>query len=276
MMPAAANTVKNLKFWPTICWLRKVSSLTKITEAIEVPLIMLIVSLAMPGRMARIACGRMIRRSVSNGPMPNAAAATVWLRLTDRMPPRMISALNAASFRAKPMTAVVKVSSLMPIAGQRVVEKDQLQELRRAAHEPDVDPGSARTGAARQPHERQPEAEEDAADHRQRRDLHGQQRALEEEGQDDVAQKLAQPAGLALAVRRAAAGELGMSRRPGRRSDCRSPAGTARDRAAQRKARAGLSRRAAPQDAHGTSRSDHLQRWIAIGRMSAGSSLYCS
>ncbi len=24
-MPAAANTVKNLKFWPTICWLRKVS-----------------------------------------------------------------------------------------------------------------------------------------------------------------------------------------------------------------------------------------------------------
>ena len=38
-MPAAANTVKNLKFWPTTCWLRKVSSLTKITEAMEVPLL---------------------------------------------------------------------------------------------------------------------------------------------------------------------------------------------------------------------------------------------
>ena len=118
MMPAAANTVKNLKFWPTICWLRKVSSLTKITEAMEVPLIMPMVSFAMPGRMARMACGRMIRRSASSGPMPSEAAATVWLRLTDRMPPRMISALKAASFRAKPMTAVVKVSSLMPIPGR--------------------------------------------------------------------------------------------------------------------------------------------------------------
>ena len=116
-MPAAANTVKNLKFWPTICWLRKVSSLTKITEAIEVPLIMLIVSLAMPGRMARIACGRMIRRSVSSGPCRATPRRSLWLRLTDRMPPRMISALNAASFSAKPSTAVVKVSSLMPIAG---------------------------------------------------------------------------------------------------------------------------------------------------------------
>ena len=69
-MPAAANTMKNLKFWPTICWLRNVSSLTKMTEAIEVPLITLIVSLAMPGRIARIACGRMIRRKVRNGPIP--------------------------------------------------------------------------------------------------------------------------------------------------------------------------------------------------------------
>ena len=116
-MPAAAKTVKNLKFWPTICWARKVSSLTKITEAIDVPLIMLIVWLAMPGRIARIACGRMMRRSVRNGPMPSAAAATVWLRLTERMPPRMISALNAASFSAKPSTAVVKLSSLMPSGG---------------------------------------------------------------------------------------------------------------------------------------------------------------
>ena len=55
MMPAAANTVKNLKFCPTICWARKVSSLTKITDAIDVPLIMEMVWLAMPGRMARMA-----------------------------------------------------------------------------------------------------------------------------------------------------------------------------------------------------------------------------
>ena len=46
-----------------------------------------------------------------NGPMPKAAAAMPWLRFTDRMPPRMISALKAASFSAKPSTAVTKLSS---------------------------------------------------------------------------------------------------------------------------------------------------------------------
>jgi hypothetical protein len=71
----------------------------------------------MPGRIARIACGMMIRRRVSPPDIPSAAAAIAWLRLTDRMPPRMISALNAASFSENPMIAVVKVSSLMPTAG---------------------------------------------------------------------------------------------------------------------------------------------------------------
>jgi hypothetical protein len=33
------------------------------------------------------------------------------------MPPRIISALNAASLSANPMIAVVMLSSLMPIAG---------------------------------------------------------------------------------------------------------------------------------------------------------------
>ena len=89
--------------------------MTKITEAIEVSLIMLIVSLASPGRIARIACGRTIRRSVSPVPMPSEAAATDWVGLTEMMPPRMISALNAASLSAKPITAVVKLSSLSPI-----------------------------------------------------------------------------------------------------------------------------------------------------------------
>ena len=109
--------MKNLKFWPTIWWLRKVSSLTKITEATAVPLITLIDWLASAGRMARIAWGNVIRRRVRNEPMPSAALATVWRRSTDRMPPRMISAQNAASFRVKPSTAVVKLSSLMPTGG---------------------------------------------------------------------------------------------------------------------------------------------------------------
>ena len=95
-------------------------------------------------------------------------------------------------------------------AGKGIVEKDQLQKLGRSAHEPDIDPGrGADRRVRRQTHERQAEAEEDTADHRQRRDLHGKQRAFQEEGKDDVAQELAQPAGLALADRRAAAGELG-------------------------------------------------------------------
>ncbi len=67
--------MKNLKFWPTICWLRKVSSLTKMTDAIEVSFIMLTMSLAIAGMMARMACGKMILRMVRSGFMPNAAAA---------------------------------------------------------------------------------------------------------------------------------------------------------------------------------------------------------
>lgn len=37
MMPAEAKTTKNLKFCPTICSLRKVSSSTKMIDAIDVP-----------------------------------------------------------------------------------------------------------------------------------------------------------------------------------------------------------------------------------------------
>ena len=55
------------------------------------PLSTLIASLPMAGRIARIAWGSTIRRSVSSGPMPREAAARVWLRLTERMPPRMTS-----------------------------------------------------------------------------------------------------------------------------------------------------------------------------------------
>ena len=58
-----------------------------------------------------------MRRSVSNGGMPSAAAAMLWLRFTETMPPRMISAVKAASFREKPTTAVVKVPNVRPTAG---------------------------------------------------------------------------------------------------------------------------------------------------------------
>src|ERR1700735_1987319 len=74
-MPAAVKTSKNRKFCATICSARKVSSLTKMTDAIEVPLIRLIVWLASAGRIARIACGRTIRRSVRNGGSPRAGGA---------------------------------------------------------------------------------------------------------------------------------------------------------------------------------------------------------
>ena len=49
--------------------------------------------------------------------MPSEAAATDWFRPTARMPPLTISAPKAASFSEKPITAVVKLSSVIPMAG---------------------------------------------------------------------------------------------------------------------------------------------------------------
>ena len=117
MMPAAVKTAKKRKFCATICWLRSVSSFTAITDASEVPFRTLIALLPRAGRMARIAWGRTIRRNVSSGPMPSDAAARVWLRPTERMPPRMISPLKAASFRENPRMAVVIGGMTMPTAG---------------------------------------------------------------------------------------------------------------------------------------------------------------
>ncbi len=91
--------------------------MTKITDAIDVSFNMPMVSLARPGITARIDCGRMMRRNVSNGPMPSAAAAVDCERFTDKMPARNSSALNAASFNAKPITAVVISSKRKPISG---------------------------------------------------------------------------------------------------------------------------------------------------------------
>ncbi len=87
------------------------------TEATDVIFSMPMVSLASAGRMARMACGSTMRRSVSIGPMPSEEAATACCGLTERMPPRMISAAKAAWLSEKPMTAVVKLPNFRPISG---------------------------------------------------------------------------------------------------------------------------------------------------------------
>jgi hypothetical protein len=46
--------------------------------------------------------------------MPSEAAAMDCVPLTEMTPPRMISALNAASFKAKPISAVLKLSRRRP------------------------------------------------------------------------------------------------------------------------------------------------------------------
>ena len=118
-----------------------------------------------------------------------------WLRSTEMMPPRMISPLNAASLSAKPMTAVVKVSNLSPIRGSAFEDEDQLQKLRRAPHEPDVEPSHrAHRPDAGEPHwKRQHEAQEQADRHGKHGDLDGEPRAFEQERRRDVAQELAKP-----------------------------------------------------------------------------------
>ena len=48
------------------------------------------------GTMTRIACGTMTSRSRSPSLRPSDWAASVWPWLTARMPPRTVSAMNAA------------------------------------------------------------------------------------------------------------------------------------------------------------------------------------
>ena len=61
--------------------------------------------------MARIACGRMMRSDCRRHESPSAAAASCWPWSIDRMPPRMISAENAAWLRLSPITATAKTLS---------------------------------------------------------------------------------------------------------------------------------------------------------------------
>ncbi len=70
-----------------------ISSVTPITDAIEVPLSMLMKSLPVGGMITRIACGSTIRRSVMAGVMPIDFAASVCPRSTLFRPARTISAM---------------------------------------------------------------------------------------------------------------------------------------------------------------------------------------
>src|SRR6516165_9973191 len=139
-MPAAQNTVKNLKFCPTICCARKVSSLTKITDAIELSLSMPIVSLVTPGMIARIACGK-----------DDAAQGQKSAHAERRRGYRLVAAYRddaaANNFGAeccliqrKTDDRSRKAVEFEPNQRQRVIDEHQLQQLRRAPDDPDIGP----------------------------------------------------------------------------------------------------------------------------------------
>ena len=90
----------------------------------------------------------------------------------------MISALNAASFRENPTTAVVNVLSVKPDRWQHVENKHQLQQQRRAADEPDIEPGRAtHRGMTGQPRQRQDQSQKQANHHGKRGDFEREQSA---------------------------------------------------------------------------------------------------
>ena len=120
MTAAAPKTSKNLKFWAAMVWLRRVSSFTAMTDASEVDLSSEIALLPSAGTIARSACCMTTRRRVRKGLMPSDCAAMTWLRFTERMPPRMISPVNAASLSAKPSMAVVTDPNGSPTSGSTV------------------------------------------------------------------------------------------------------------------------------------------------------------
>ena len=71
----------------------------------EVFFSMEITSLPVGGMTTRIACGSTTRRISCPVRHPDRAAGVVWPLSTDRMPPRMISAMYAASFNVSPRSA---------------------------------------------------------------------------------------------------------------------------------------------------------------------------
>jgi hypothetical protein len=86
------------------------------TMTTEVVLSIEIVSLPVGGMITRRACGSTIRRSVTARVMPSALAASLCPSSTERMPPRTISAMYAASFSPSPSSAATNtvISMLVP------------------------------------------------------------------------------------------------------------------------------------------------------------------
>ena len=84
-----------------------ISSVTPITDAIDVPLSMLMKSLPVGGMITRMACGSTTRRSVAAGVMPIDFAASVCPLSTLFSPARTISAMYALSLSARPRNAAV-------------------------------------------------------------------------------------------------------------------------------------------------------------------------
>src|ERR1700730_13930833 len=97
------------------------------------------VSLARPGITARMDCGRMMRRNVSNGPMPSAAAAVDCERFTDKIPTKQFSA-ERRFVQCKADNRGRDFIETQTDQRQRVEDEHELQQLRRAAHEPDITP----------------------------------------------------------------------------------------------------------------------------------------
>ncbi len=135
--------------------------------------------------------------------MPKADAAMDWLRLTERMPPADDFGAESSLVKRKADDGGRKSIEFDSDDRQGIIEEDQLQELGRATDEPDIEPGDpSYRSDARQPHQCQSEAEDDAADHGNRGDLDGGDRALQQERLDHIGGKLFQNTGhLALPLR---------------------------------------------------------------------------
>ncbi len=141
-----------------------------------------ITSLKAAGRIERIACGRMMRRTWRPRGRPSAAAASYWPWSTERMPPRITSAENAAWFSVRPSAAAMngrdepgggRIEQHMPGEGHadlhrlvqiaEVVQQEQQHDQRNRAEQPDVAPGQrAQQRRDRQPRQRDRQRQREA------------------------------------------------------------------------------------------------------------------
>ena len=92
-----------------MAWATPNISVPPITATREVVLSIVISSLPVGGTMTRMAWGSTMRRIVWLPVRPRACAASVWPWSTERMPPRTISAMYAASLSDSARSAAPKV-----------------------------------------------------------------------------------------------------------------------------------------------------------------------